>query len=93
MDIVSAKVAGDKAMEYVSELAPEAKCIALEGIELSSNKEVWEVIVGYALASDIPQMALVAANVDMRSRRTHKRLFIDAETLELRKMEPYEIAA
>lgn len=38
-------------------------------------------------------MALVAANVDMRSRRTHKRLFIDAETLELRKMEPYEIAA
>lgn len=93
MDIVSAKVAGDKAMEYVSELAPEAKCIALEGIELSSNKDVWEVIVGYALASDIPQMALVAANGDMRSRRTHKRLFIDAETLELRKMGPYEIAA
>lgn len=38
MDIVSAKVAADKAMEYVGELAPEAKCIALEGIELSSNK-------------------------------------------------------
>ena len=35
-------------MEYVSELAPEAKCIALEGIELSSNKDVGEVIVGYA---------------------------------------------
>lgn len=30
MDIVSAKVAADKAMEYVSELAPEAKCIALD---------------------------------------------------------------
>ena len=40
MDIVSAKVAADKAMEYVGELAPEAKCIALEGIELSSNKGV-----------------------------------------------------
>ena len=42
MDIVSAKVAADKAMEYVNELAPEAKCIALEGIELSSNKDVGE---------------------------------------------------
>ena len=38
-------------------------------------------------------MALVAANVDMRSRRTYKRLILDAGTLELRKMEPYEIAA
>ncbi|OUP06023.1 hypothetical protein [Collinsella sp. An2] len=93
MDILSAKEAAAKALEYVSELSPEAKYIALEGIELSPDQDAWLVIVGYVMASDIPQMALVAANVDMRSRRTYKRLILDAHTLDLRKMEPYEIAA
>lgn len=93
MDITSAKTAADKALEYVGELAPQARYIALEGIELDSDQAAWNVIVGYVMASDIPQMALVAANVDMRSRRTYKRLVLDAKTLDLRKMEPYDIAA
>ena len=93
MNILSAKEAAAKALEYVGELFPDAKYIALEGIESSPEQDAWYVVVGYVMASDIPQMALVAANVDMRSRRTYKRLILDAGTLELRKMEPYEIAA
>lgn len=93
MNILSAKEAAAKALEYVGKLSPDAKYIALEGIELSPEQDAWYVVVGYVMASDIPQMALVAANVDMRSRRTYKRLILDAGTLELRKMEPYEIAS
>ena len=92
MDIASARDAGKAAVEVLAELIPEAKHVALEGIEFDGSIRTWKVIVGYMLDSDIPQAALAALG-SMRDRRTYKMLVLDEATLELQKMEPYFIGA
>lgn len=88
MDIPSAKNAAKKAVETVIELIPEARYVALEGIELSDNESYWEVVVGYVREGDSPVTALSALG-GTGARRTFKTLVLKRDTLELVKMEPY----
>ncbi len=92
MDVFSARDAGKAAVSIVSELIPEAKYVALEGIESSDSDDCWNVIVGYVLSSDIPQTALAALG-GSQNRRTFKLIVLDKRTLELKKMEPYHVGA
>lgn len=92
MDIRSAREAGRAAVEIVTELIPEAKYAALEGIEVNDETNSWDVVVGYVLSSEIPQAALAALSSN-QGRRTYKLIVLDKTTLELQKMEPYHVGA
>lgn len=92
MDTASAREAGKAAVEILTELIPEAKYAALEGIEFNEVPNNWNVIVGYILESDIPQTALAALS-NGQGKRTYKLLVLDANTLQLKKMEPYHVGA
>ena len=92
MNIASARDAGKKAVEILTELIPEAKYAALEGIESDDATNSWNVIVGYMLSSDIPQTTLDVLRSN-QNRRTYKVLVLDKSTLELNKMEPYHVNA
>lgn len=92
MNIASARDAGKKAVEIVTELIPEAKYTTLEGIESDDATNSWNVIVGYMLSSDIPQTTLDVLRSN-QNRRTYKVLVLDKSTLELNKMEPYHVNA
>lgn len=88
MDIPSAKEAAKKAVETVIELIPEARYVALEGIELSDDETCWEVVVGYVREGDAPVTALSTLGGG-RAHRTYKTLVLRRDTLEFVKMEPY----
>ena len=92
MDIISARDAGKAAVDILTDLIPDAKYAALEGIESDDSTNSWRIIVGYVLGSDIPQSALAALG-NVQGRRTYKMLVLDKITLELRKMEPYHVGA
>ena len=92
MDVRTAREAGKAAVEIITELIPEAKYAALEGIESNDEINSWDVVVGYVLSSDIPQTALATLSSN-QGRRTYKLIVLDKTTLELQKMEPYHVGA
>lgn len=78
-----------KAIEILVELIPEAKCAALEGIELDEDGTSWRAVVGYVLSSDLPTTALAGLATSPKSLRTYKTLVLNGAMLELKRMEPY----
>lgn len=92
MIISDAKRVAEKALRDFTELIPDAKYVALEGIEKAEEKNAWNVIIGYVLFEDIPQTALAGIANQNRSRR-YKLLVLEDMTLNLIKMVPYDVAA
>lgn len=92
MDIAATKSAARRALEYAGELIPEARSASLGGIELDESKNVWEVIIGYVLSSALPFSALAAAATPPEKQRTYKRFVLDAQSLDLQRMTPYDIS-
>ena len=92
MIISDAKRVAEKALRDFTELIPDAKYVALEGIEKAEEKNAWNVIIGYVLFEDIPQTALAGIANQNRSRR-YKLLVLEDMTLNLIKMVPYDVDA
>ena len=92
MEISNAKRAAEAALAYTKELVPDAKYAALEGIEFNEFKHTWNVVVGYMQEDGMPFSALAAAAVPLMEKRTYKKLALDATTLELKTMMPYDVS-
>ena len=94
MDIATAKDAAKAVLDVIKELIPHADTPTLEGIEFDADENVWKVVVGFIPASALQTgMISALASINPRGQREYRQIELDAETLELTKMVPYDVAA
>lgn len=95
MNIAMAKKAAEKALSDFCDLVSGVTDVALEGIEQGPDGSSWSVVIGYNRVFSQNTVGRLAdlAYVNPRNQREYKIMLLDGETLELKKMEPYDATA
>jgi hypothetical protein len=84
--VIDAKIAAQKAMNYLTDLLGEQKDLALEEVELDPHEQYWLVTLGYNIYRSESDPTLSALTGSRRWFRVYKVFRVGAEDGEVRSM-------